>query len=629
MVTLVPLVAGEPATSASTALPRTTLTADARDLGTLGGPSSSARDVDGPVVVGSSLLADGVTRHAFAYDLRGSTMRDLGTLGGRNSEAFAIAGTLVAGTADTADGKRHAFAYDLATSTMHDIGSLVPGGTSEASAVDDGVVVGQSGPTVGQGHAFAYDVATGRLRDLGDLGLGQSRAVAVDAGTIVGEAWSTTTWQRQSFAYDLGTSTVRTISAGVPTDLSGSVVVGNAPNPVALAYDLGASTARDLPGPHARVPTVSAVDGTAAAGSVVGVWSTYLVTWDLAAATPVGRDRGSLGGRGIQVTDLQDGVVVGSVGRAGDDRLRPFAFDLRASRPWMTDLGTVGGTSGTAMAVSGRTVVGWSSTPRHQSHATAWSLRSTSAPSFRFARPRAVVQESVGHAHYTVLRDGRAARAASVKYVVRRTWSGAGVLATGTLRFAAGQTSRTLRAPVVDDSRRERDERAVVVLRSPSSGAVLGSPNTGLLVVRASDQRPDAWISTSALSSYVGNNVYNSTGVRQTRTLSAQRGRTRTFHVRLQNDGSVQNDFVLRGSVARAGSTVRYVYEGRDVTRSLRSAGGWRVQLLRGSWVSLEVRVTPTRSAAIGSLKPATLSATWHGDGIRTDVVRGQVRVVR
>ena len=230
-VTLVPLVAGEPATSASTALPRTTLTAKARDLGTLGGTSSSARDVDGPVVVGSSLLADGVTRHAFAYDLRGSTMRDLGTLGGRNSEALAVAGTVVAGTADTADGKRHAFAYDLATSTMHDIGSLVPGGTSEANAVDGGVVVGQSGPTVGQGHAFAYDVATETLRDLGDLGLDQSRAVAVDAGTVVGEAWSTTTWQRQSFAYDLGTSMVRTISAGTPTDFSGSVVVGNAPNP--------------------------------------------------------------------------------------------------------------------------------------------------------------------------------------------------------------------------------------------------------------------------------------------------------------------------------------------------------------------------------------------------------------
>ena len=192
----------------------------------------------------------------------------------------------------------------------------------------------------------------------------------------------------------------------------------------------------------------------------------------------------------------------------------------------MTDLGTVGGTSGTAMAVSGRTVIGWSSTPRHQSHATAWSLRNTSAPSFRFARPRGVVQESVGHARYTVLRDGSAARAVSVKYVVGRPRCGGEVVGTRTLRLAAGQTIRARLAPVADDSRRERDERAVVVLRSPSSGAVLGSPNTGLLVVRASDQRPDAWVSTSALSSYVGNNVYNSTGARQTRTLSAQRGRT-------------------------------------------------------------------------------------------------------
>lgn len=632
-VTLVPLVTGEPATSASTALPRTTLTADARDLGTLGGTRSTANDVDGTVVVGSSLLADGLTSHAFAYDLHGSTMRDLGTLGGRNSNAVDIDGTVVTGTSDT-DGQRHAFAYDLATSTMHDVGSLVPGGVSEASGVDDGVVVGQSGPRAGHGNAFAYDVASGTLRDLGDLGLGDSRAIDVDRGTVLVEAWSTTTWQRQAFAYDLGTSTVRLLTSvphtgGVPVALSGSVAVGNAPRPAAFAYDFATSTGRDLPGPHARVPTVAAVDGTQAAGFVNGVFSSYLVAWDLAAAAPVGRDRGSLGGNGVGVSALRDGVVVGTANRAGDGRPRAVALDLHASRPWLTDLGTVGGTAGDAVAVSGRTVVGWSSTARHHLHATAWTLRTTSAPSFRFARPQSVVQESVGKARFTVLRDGSAARAASVTYVVRRPWSGGQVLATGILRFAAGRTSRTLLVPILDDTRREAYDRWAVVLRSPSAGAVLGTPNTGLLVVRKSDQRPDAWISTSALSSYAGNNVYNSTGARQTRTLSAQRGRTRTFHVRVYNDGNIQNDFVVRGSAARPGSTVRYFYEGNDVTRALRSANGWRVQLLRGSHVSLEVRVTPTGSASIGSLKPAAVRATWRGDGDRVDAVRGLVKVVR
>jgi hypothetical protein len=53
------------------------------------------------------------------------------------------------------------------------------------------------------------------------------------------------------------------------------------------------------------------------------------------------------------------------------------------------------------------------------------------------------------------------------------------------------------------------------------------------------------------------------------------------------------------------------------------------VQLLQRAYVSLEMRVTPTRSASIGSLKPAAVRATWRGDGTRVDVVRGLVKVVR
>ena len=41
------------------------------------------------------------------------------------------------------------------------------------------------------------------------------------------------------------------------------------------------------------------------------------------------------------------------------------------------------------------------------------------------------------------------------------------------------------------------------------------------------------------------------------------------------------------------------------------------------------MRLTPTRSAVAGSLKPAAITATWHGDGIRSDTIRAVARVVR
>ncbi len=107
-----------------------------RDLGTLpGGSSSSATAVDGTIVVGAAQTAMGFPvydkkgrNHAFAYDLGAATpkMRSLGTLGGETSEATDVDEKVVVGSSERAgDGERHAIAYDLAASTpqMTDLGS--------------------------------------------------------------------------------------------------------------------------------------------------------------------------------------------------------------------------------------------------------------------------------------------------------------------------------------------------------------------------------------------------------------------------------------------------------------------------------------------------------------------------
>jgi hypothetical protein len=99
--------------------------------------------------------------------------------------------------------------------------------------------------------------------------------------------------------------------------------------------------------------------------------------------------------------------------------------------------------------------------------------------------------------------------------------------------------------------------------------------------------------------------------------------------VRVYNDGNVTNLVTVRGSAARSGSTVRYYTGSTNLTRAMRSSAGWRVRLRPGAHRQVKVLVRVTRTARIGSLKPALVRSTWTGDGTRTDVVKAVVKVVR
>ncbi len=166
------------------------------NLGTLGGNSSTAYDINdsGQVVGESNKTIYGPNSRAFLWNST-SGMQDLGTLGGLSSVAYGINNPgQVVGSSETSIsnseqvvGEFRAFLWD-STSGMQDLGTLGGFGSNAYDINDSGQVIGTAGTIEGDTHAFLYN-GRGLLQDLGTLGGSSSVAYGINNfGQVVGTA---------------------------------------------------------------------------------------------------------------------------------------------------------------------------------------------------------------------------------------------------------------------------------------------------------------------------------------------------------------------------------------------------------------------------------------------------------
>jgi hypothetical protein len=245
-----------------------------------------------------------------------------------------------------------------------------------------------------------------------------------------------------------------------------------------------------------------------------------------------------------------------------------------------------------------------------------------------FTPVRRTVAENAGTVYLTVTRDDTEAQLSGAYRRVSGTARPGKdfTLTPGTLDFAPGEATKTIPLTIIDDTVMESRETIVVVLRDPASGWALASTT---VTIAASDQRPDALISTRWIGGYIGNDIYNTTAVRQTKTLTARRTETRRFYVKISNDGTVRNTFAVKGSAARPGSVVKYYDGSTNITAAMRSTAGWKLTLRPGGSRRVTVQIRVKATAGIGTLKPARVTGKWVGDSVRKDVVKAVVKVTK
>ena len=147
------------------------------------------------------------------------------------------------------------------------------------------------------------------------------------------------------------------------------------------------------------------------------------------------------------------------------------------------------------------------------------------------------------------------------------------------------------------------------------------------LVTPVVAQQPDGWV-RKHLGRFHGNDVYNTTGARQTIHGKAYRTGNRTYWVRIYDDGKVAGAFTAHGTESAHGVRVRYFSDGKDVTAAMHSVAGLSFTRSSGGYISIRVRVHIKRHAAVGAHKFAKVTATSTGAaGVRVDAVRAIVKV--
>jgi hypothetical protein len=143
-------------------------------------------------------------------------------------------------------------------------------------------------------------------------------------------------------------------------------------------------------------------------------------------------------------------------------------------------------------------------------------------------------------------------------------------------------------------------------------------------------RQPDNQIKLSNESTYLGDNVYNTDGSNQTKATTVRAGKSATFDILIQNDGSATDSFTVLGAGNSTGFTVKYypgTSGGSEITSAV-LAGTYSVNnLAPGTNQVFRAVITVARGVAVGTTKDCLVTSTSAADNTKRDAVKARVTV--
>ena len=138
--------------------------------------------------------------------------------------------------------------------------------------------------------------------------------------------------------------------------------------------------------------------------------------------------------------------------------------------------------------------------------------------------------------------------------------------------------------------------------------------------------QPDVAIRLTTNPTFIGDDIYNVTGVDQTVAGTAGNGAVAQYTIKIQNDGELADTFTLTGSAGGNGWTAKYTDQSTDITAKITSATGWTlpVSLLPGQSREIRVEVVPSSVVAVNALAELQLTATSKIIPANKDMVKSR-----